>query len=137
MNTQDILKSFIAVIKPITGTKVVTSYIDDHIETTGKKFQDQIVVNFPEVQSDNQSFDTDVYVSSGTIYIELYSTSAKKTTILYDTVATKILSNKATFASSGVSIKGIGSSNLATYQEGAVSIKKITLPVTITQTFSL
>jgi hypothetical protein len=122
----DILRDFIANIKPVTGFKVVSAFIDDFITDTDKKFQNQIVINPPLLPADNETFDEKAYNADSKLLIEIYSARMITAVETYDIVYDKLTQNKDNFL---VSIQSIGEGTPSTIIEGATSIKVLTIPV--------
>ena len=127
MGSADIYKNFIATIKPITGFKVVGAFIDDFVTDSNSKFQNQVVVNPPILPAETQTFDGNDYTANSELLIEVYARTTKDVVQAYDLVQDKILSNKSSLIVGDIEM---GTGTLATFVEGGVTIKVMTIPVT-------
>lgn len=124
--SEDIYKDFVSVIKPVRGFKVVQAFINDFLEDTSKKFVNQIVVTPPSLPANNYSFDTTSYKGDSSIVIEIYASTMKNAVLGYDTVFSKILSNRNNFI---VTIDNFGDAESTSINAGGSNIYIFTIPI--------
>ena len=99
-----------------------------------KKFQNQIVITPPVLPSENYTFDDNQYTADSSITIEIFATSMKDATIAYDTVCTKILSNKSDLIVGNIKF---GDTETSSVIVGGTSIKIVPIIISFDYGFSL
>jgi len=114
----DILKEFYNLIKTnINGVTVTVAYVDDLGSIP------QIVVNTPKLPKNIDTFD--LYNRSGSIDIEIYSSSIKSLTNIIDEVEDLLFTNKNSL---GVQSLTVGDGSIASVDLTQKRIHTVTLP---------
>lgn len=123
----NILKEFIAVLKPITSAKTVTSFVDEFLDDNEGLTKNQIVVQPKALRKENYTFDGNTYRASSGMTIEVYAKTTKECIQILDDVQHTLSSNRATLSVDNLQF---GESDIATIQIGAKTMKILPIPIT-------